>query len=298
MKKPILDAQTSETATGKASSTTLLPVGFVILSSTSTQVGAALAKDLFSSLGPMGTVSLRVGWAAIFLLVVWRSSLRKGYGWSAYRKAALLGITLAAMNLSFYSALNLVPLGIAVSLEFIGPLTLAVVQSRRLIDIFPVLLAATGILLLTPLQGHNALPLAGIGLALLAGICWTFYILLTARVGNAFPGGVGLTFATLISAILLLPLGILQAHAALLNPLHLLVDAGVGLLSSALPYSLEMEALRRLSSRIFSILLSLEPAIAALAGLIILHELLGWRELLAMALICLASIIVVFIQKN
>ena len=230
--------------------------------------------------------------------MVWRSSLRGGYSWSAYRKAVLLGITLAAMNLSFYSALNQIPLGIAVSLEFVGPLTLAVMQSRRLVDIFPVLLAATGILLLTPLQGHAALPLIGIGLALLAGMFWAFYVLLTARVGNAFPGGVGLAFASLVAAILLLPLGILQAHGALLNPLYLLVGAGVGLLSSAVPYSLEMEALRHLSSRIFSILLSLEPAIAALAGLIILHELLGWRELLAMALICLASIIVVFIQKR
>lgn len=278
----------------------LLPTAFVLLSISSTQVGAALAKSLFPILGPVGTVGLRVGWAALILLVLWHSSLRRSYGWAAYRWAALFGVVLAVMNLSFYLALSQVPLGIAVTVEFVGPLTLAVIQSRKVLDVLWVLFAACGILLLAPIQGpgETTLRFSGIALALLAGTFWAGYVLLSARVGSVFPGGVGLAFATGVAAVLLLPLSIVQAGKALLSPLLLLAGAGVGLLSTALPYSLEMEALRHLPSRVFSVLLSLEPAIAALVGFIVLHEQLGWRAMVAIALISTASLGVIFSQKE
>ena len=281
-------------------SRTVLPTSLVLLSIGSTQVGAALAKSLFPALGPIGTVGLRVGWAALILLVIWRSHLRGSYGWAAYRLAVLFGIVLAAMNLSFYAALSQIPLGVAVSLEFVGPLTLAVVQSRKVVDVLWVVFAACGVLLLAPIHGlgETTLRLSGIGLALLAGACWAAYVLLSARVGSRFPGGVGLAWATGVAAILLLPLSILQAGKELLHPLLLLAGAGVGVLSSAIPYSLEMEALRRLPSRVFSVLLSLEPAIAALVGFIVLREQLTWRAMVAIALISAASIGIVFFQRE
>lgn len=278
----------------------LLPTGFVLLSISSTQVGAALAKGLFPILGPVGTVGLRVAWAALILLVLWRSHLRHMYGWAAYRQAGLLGLTLAAMNLSFYVALSQAPLGVVVTLEFMGPLAVAVVQSRKVLDVLWVLLAACGVLLLAPIHGlgGTTLRLSGIGLALLAGAFWAMYILLSVRVGRVFPGGVGLALATGVAAVLLLPLSILQAGKVLFQPLLLLAGAGVGLLSTALPYSLEMEALRHLPSRVFSVLLSLEPAIAALAGLIVLHEYLTWQAVVAIALISAASLGVIFSQQE
>lgn len=278
----------------------LLSTGFVLLSICSTQVGAALAKGLFPALGPAGTAEIRVAWATLILLVLWRSRLHRWYGWVAYRQAALLGIALAAMNLSFYAALNQIPLGVAVTLEFVGPLTLAVVQSRRALDVLWVLLAACGIVLLAPIHGlsETTLKLSGIGLAFLAGTFWAAYILLSARVGSSFPGGVGLALATAVAAMLLLPLSILQAGKALLDPLLLVTGAGVGLLSSALPYSFEMEALRHLPSRVFSILLSLEPVAAALVGFIVLHEKLTWQAIVAMTLISTASMGVIFFRRE
>lgn len=281
-------------------SKTLLPTGFVMLSMTSSQVGSALAKDLFPLLGPLGVVGLRLAFAAMILLVIWRKHLREAYGWKAYALAALFGLALGAMNLCFYLSMSQIPLGITVTIEFLGPLTLAVVLSRKLLDLLWVLLALCGIFLLAPIEGlgGTSLSLVGIILALLAGTFWAAYILLNARVGGIFPGGVGLAFATLSATLVLLPLGIFQARGAMLHPLLLLAGAGVGLLSTALPYSLEMEALRRLPSRVFSVLLSLSPAIASLMGFLILHEHLNWRDLIAIALISAASIGVILFQKS
>lgn len=281
-------------------SKTLFPTSFVLLSMTSSQAGSALAKSLFPTLGPLGTVGLRVTFAALILLVIWRKHLRQRYGWKAYGQAALFGLALGSMNLCFYLAMSRIPLGITVTLEFLGPLTLAVVLSRKLLDVLWVLFAVSGILLLSPIGGlsSTALSLMGIGLALLAGAFWVAYILLSARVGSIFPGSVGLVFATVTAAIVLLPLGISQARAEMLQPLLLLAGGGVGLLSTALPYSLEMEALRRLPSRVFSVLLSLSPAIAALMGFLLLHEELSWQDLLAIALISAASVGVILFQKE
>lgn len=281
-------------------SKTLLPTSLVMLSMTSSQAGSALAKDLFPFLGPMGIVGLRLAFAALILLVVWRKHLRGAYGRKAYAMAALFGLALGSMNLCFYLSMDQIPLGITVTIEFLGPLTLAVVLSRKLLDLLWVLFALSGILLLAPIEGlgGTSFSLLGIGLALLAGTFWASYILLSAKVGGIFPGGVGLAFATLAAAIVLLPLGISQARGAMLHPLLLLAGAGVGLLSTALPYSLEMEALRRLPSRVFSVLLSLSPAIASLMGFLILHERLNWRDLIAVALISAASVGVILFQKG
>ena len=267
------------------------PTGLVLLSITSTQIGAALAKSLFHSIGPAGAVFLRVGFAALILLLIWRPRLR-GYTWREYRWPLLFGGVLAAMNFTFYSSLNRIPLGVSVTVEFIGPLAVALAGSRRLIDLLWVALAAGGILLLAPtgLFGGAALDPLGVGLALLAGVFWGCYILLSARVGRAFPGGAGLALAMGVAALALLPVGVFGAGAVLLNGQLLVLGAGVALLSSVLPYSLELEALRKLPSRVFGVLMSLEPGIAALVGLLLLHEQPGIRAAIAIVLVTAASL--------
>lgn len=271
-----------------------------MLSMTSSQAGSALAKELFPVLGPVGIVGIRVAFAALILLIVWRKHLRGGYGWKAYGQAALFGLALGSMNLCFYLSISQIPLGITVTVEFLGPLTLALALSRKWLDLLWIVLAVGGILLLAPIGGlgSSSFSLLGIGLALLAGVFWAMYILLSSRVGGIFPGGTGLAFATTTAALVLLPLGILQARSALLNPLLLLAGAGVGVLSTALPYSLEMEALRHLPSRVFSILLSLSPAIASLMGFLLLHEHLNWQDVIAIVLISAASAGVILFQKE
>jgi len=257
----------------------------------SVQVGAALAKSLFAALGPGGTVFLRVGFAALALLLVWRPRLR-AYGWSSYWVALLFGAVLAAMNFSFYLALSRIPLGVAVTVEFVGPLAVAVFGSRRPLDVLWVILAASGILLLAPLESFKGAGIdpVGLGLALLAGACWAGYILLMARVGRVFAGGDGLALALAFGAALLLPVGAISAGTALLNVPLLLAGAGVALLSSVIPYSLELEVLRRLPPRVFGILMSLEPGLAAFFGFALLHEQLSTRALAAILLVSAASV--------
>jgi len=263
------------------------PTGLVLLGIGTTQLGAAIAKSLFQELGPAGTVFLRVGFAALMLLLLWRPRL--SYAPASYCVVILFGLALAGMNLSFYSALERIPLGVAVTLEFVGPLGVAIAGSRRLLDLLWVILAAAGIVLLAPWGGAKLDPL-GVGLALLAGSLWAAYILLSARVGRIFTGGAGLALAMLAAAIVTLPLGVLSGGTALLNPKLLIAGCGVALLSSAIPYSLELEALRRLPANVFSVLLSLEPAIAAVVGFIILGEKLELPAITAILLVTLATV--------
>jgi inner membrane transporter RhtA len=267
------------------------PPVLVLLSMTSVQVGAALAKGLFSSIGPAGAVFLRVGLGALIFLVLWRPKLQ-GYTWREYRWALLFGGVLAAMNFSFYQALYRIPLAVAVTIEFVGPLAVALLGSRRLIDLLWVALAGAGIVLLAPtgLLGSVALDPLGVGLALLAGVLWGSYILVSAQVGRAFSGMAGLSLAMVVAAIFLLPVGVLGAGSLLLNGRFLLIGAVVAVLSSVLPYSLELEALRRLPARVFGVLMSLEPGIAALVGLLLLHEQLGLRAAGAVAVVIAASL--------
>jgi inner membrane transporter RhtA len=267
------------------------PPMLVLLSMISVQVGAALAKTLFHSIGPAGAVLLRVGIGALILFVLWRPKL-SGYTWREYRWAVLFGVVLAAMNFSFYQALDRIPLAVAVTIEFIGPLAVALLGSRRRIDLLWVALAGAGIILLAPIGifGGIALNPLGVSLALLAGVLWACYIFLSAQVGQSFPGVTGLALAMVVAAVLLLPVGIVGSGSMLLNGPVLLLGAGVGVLSSVLPYSLELEALRRVPPRIFGVLMSLEPAIAAVIGLLLLHQQVGLRAAVAIALVIGASL--------
>jgi inner membrane transporter RhtA len=265
----------------------LPPTTLVLGAIVSVQVGAAVAKSLFDDAGPAGAVLLRVGFAALVLWLLWRP--RPGaHARADLRLAAAFGVTLAGMNLAFYEALDRVPLGVAVTLEFVGPLGVAVAASRRALDVLWVVLAAAGILLLADLGGGSA-DAAGVALALLAGCFWAAYILVNERVGRAFTGGGGLALAMAVAAALLVPVGVADAGDALLDPRVLAVGAAVAMLSSAIPYSLELEALRRIPAGVFGVLMSLEPAVAALAGLVILGEVLGAREWSGIALIVAAS---------
>ena len=266
------------------------PTGFVVLSIFSVQLGAAVAKSLFESLGPGGTVFLRIAFAALALLVLWRPRL-SGYAGGDYLIACAFGLTLVGMNFSIYQAFDRIPLGVAVTIEFVGPLSVAILGSRRLLDLLWASLAAAGILLLAPLGilGSVNLDPLGVAFALLAGCFWASYILLSARTGQRFPGNTGLVFALCVGTVVLLPVGISGAGYALLNPWLLLAGFGVAMLSSAIPYSLELEALRKIPARVFGVLMSLEPAVAALVGFIVLGEQLGPRAVAAILLVTVAA---------
>jgi inner membrane transporter RhtA len=233
-------------------------------------------------------VLLRLGSATIVLVALWRPRLR-----SRTRRelllAAAFGLVLAGMNLSFYSAIHRIPLGIGVTIEFVGPLGVAVAGSRRPIDLVWVALAVAGILALTNGQAHG-LDGLGAALALVAGILWAGYILLNARVGRAFERGTGLAVAMCVAALVAAPVGLAQGGSHLLEPRPLLLGCAVGMLSSAIPYSLELEALRRIATSVFGVLMSLEPAMAALAGLLVLGQSLSARALAGIALVVIASV--------
>ena len=261
-------------------------MGLVLCGVFSVQIGAAFATTLFDEVGPGGTVFVRIAFAAILLLAIWRPAIRLPQ--AARRDVSLLGLTLAGMNLSFYLALDRIPLGIAVTLEFIGPLAVAVAGSRRRLDLLWVGLAAAGLLLLSPVPG-SGLDALGVVLALAAGICWGAYILLTARVGRALPGGGGLAIAMAIAALCVLPVGAVEGGAGLLDGELLAIGFAVAVLSSAIPYSVELEALRRLPESTFGVLMSLEPAVAATVGFVGLDQGLAAREVVAIALVLVAS---------
>jgi inner membrane transporter RhtA len=230
---------------------------------------------------------LRIIFAAVGLMLLWRPSLR-GHGRGDLWLAATFGLTLAAMNLSFYAALDHIPLGPAVTCEFVGPLGVAVFGSRRPVDLLWVVLAAGGILLLLAPSG-SGLNTTGVALALLAGCWWAAYILLSARVGRVFPGGTGLALAMAVATVLVLPVGIADGGSNLLQPEIIAAGLAVAFLSSLVPYSLELEALRRLPAHVFGVLMSLEPAAAAIAGLIVLGQVLKPNEWAGMALVIIAS---------
>jgi inner membrane transporter RhtA len=266
------------------------PTALVLLSIISVQLGAAIAKSLFDSLGPGGTVFLRIAFAALVLSVLVRPKLG-GHDRAGYLVAGLFGLVLAGMNFSIYLAIDRIPLGVAVTLEFVGPLGVAVAGSRRMLDLLWVVLAAAGILLLAPLGvlGGTDLDPVGVAFALLAGCLWASYILLSARTGSAFPGGTGLVIALCVGTLVLSPFGIAGAGYALLDPRLLLTGFGVAMLSSAIPFSLELEALRKIPARVFGVLMSLEPAVAALAGLVVLGERLEMRAVAAIVFVTVAA---------
>jgi inner membrane transporter RhtA len=254
----------------------------------SVQFGSAIAATLFARIGPGGAVWLRLLFGTLILVPLWRPRWR-GVARRDLLLAALFGLVLASMNFCFYSAIHRIPLGIAVTFEFVGPLTIAIAGSRRPVDLMWVTLAAVGILALTR-GGVHHLDGLGVALALLAGGLWAAYILVNARVGRAFEGGTGLSLAMCVASLVMIPLGVAQGGSNLLEPRSLLLGAAVGLLSSAIPYSFENEALRRIDPAVFGVLMSIEPAMAALAGFIVLGQGLAARAVLGIALVVVASV--------
>lgn len=285
--------------TGSASSASGLPAGaapvargvpapaMVLGAAFSVQFGAALAATLFDDLGAGGTSALRVGLGAVILVAAWRPTLRR-LSREDVGVVVVLGLALGVMNYSFYEALARVPLGVAVTIEFAGPLGVAVALSRRRLDLLWVALAATGILLLADPGGGSVDP-TGLALVLLAAVMWAIYILAAHRAGRRFTGGRGLALAMVVASLVPLGPGIAEAGADLVEPRFLALGAAVALLSSVIPYSLETEALRRIPRHVFGVLMSLEPALAALAGLVVLGQELAARQVVAIALVIAAS---------
>jgi inner membrane transporter RhtA len=253
----------------------------------SVQFGAAFAKTQFDEIGPGGAVLLRVMFAALIMCALWRPALR-GRSAADWRLILVYGFVLVAMNFTYYESLDRIPLGIAVTFEFVGPLGVAVAGSRHALDLVWVALAAAGILLLSGF-GTADLDPVGVALALTAGGFWAAYILIAARVGRTIPGAQPLALAMAAGTIMLAPIGVGQGGADLLSVSVLAIGAAVAVLSSVIPYTLELEALRRMPSNVFGVLMSLEPAAASLAGFIILGEDLVAREIVAIGLVVAAS---------
>jgi inner membrane transporter RhtA len=274
---------------GRRSPTDRVPApALVLVSILSVQFGSAVARTAFDVTGANGITLMRLAFSGLILTALVRPAVRR---WSRtqWRAAVLLGLTMGSMNLVFYLSIREIPLGVAVTVEFIGPLLVALVQTRRLVDLLWVVLAGGGVALLG-LEGGADLPFTGLALALLAGLFWGGYILASANVGRLVPGMDGLAVALLVSALLALPFGAEGATRAVDDPVVLLAGLGVAFLSSIIPYGLELSALRRIPTRVFGILMSLEPAAAALAGLLVLGQHLGPRELVALVLVSAASL--------
>lgn len=265
----------------------LLPVAALVTGMVSLQYGATIAKNLFPVVGAAGTSALRVGFSALILIAVWRpwrrSLARREAGW-----IALYGITLGVMNLLFYLAIARLPLGPAVAIEFAGPLAIALIASRRTTDFLWIGVAVAGLGLLLPIAPTSPLDPLGVALALGAALAWALYILFGQRAGR-IDGGRAVSLGMLVAALVAAPFGLAEAGAALLAPGVLMAGLLVALLSSALPYSLEMFALRRLDRKSFGVLMSLEPAVAACAGFALLGERLGAVQWLAIGLVIAAS---------
>lgn len=259
----------------------------VIIGIFSVQVGAAIAKDLFQVVSPTTMVWLRLLSSAVVLMIMVRPRIR-GRSRHDWLLVTAFGLILMVMNWSIYQSMARIPIGVAVTIEFLGPLAVAVIASRRLRDLIWVLLAGAGVALLgfTP-EGLN---LPGVGLALVAGLCWAGYILLTVRTGRSWSGLSGLALASMIGTVGLTPFALAEAGPSAFEPRVLILAVAIGLMSSVIPYSLEMLALRRMSPGVFGILMSLEPGVAAVAAMILLSEFLHPVQWIAVACVVIASV--------
>ena len=275
------------------------PSVLVLTGVVSVQVGAGLAARLFTQIPPAAVTALRLWTAAALMAVAGARPLRQSLAglvsrrsWRDAAVVAAFGLTLAVMNYSIYQAFARIPLGIAVTIEFLGPLAVAVVTSRRLIDLLWITLAGAGVALLTGAGslagGGHGTDLVGLAFALLAGAAWAAYIILSRATGRRFPGASGLTIAMLVAAVVIVPVGVTAGRGALLRPGILATGLAIGLLSSIIPYTLELEALRRVPARVFGIWMSLEPAVAALVGLVMLGEALAVSEWAAIVCVMIA----------
>jgi inner membrane transporter RhtA len=268
--------------------TAAVPIAVLIAAMVCFQAGAVLAKGLFPAVGASGTTALRLALSALMLLAVWRP-WRMRMNAREMRVILIYGLALGWMNFFFYLSLRSIPLGIAVALEFAGPLALAMAASRRAVDFVWILMAALGLVALLPLGiGSKPLDVLGVGCALAAGLCWALYIFFGRKAGAAH-GGQTTALGMLIGAIVIVPIGIAQSGMQLLSPAILPIALAVALLSSAVPYSLEMLAMPRLPTRTVGVLMSLDPAFGALSGLWFLGEKLTWIQWTAIASIMIAS---------
>jgi inner membrane transporter RhtA len=303
----------AEAALGATPPAVLVLTGVVCV-----QVGAGLAARLFSQVSPAAVTGLRLWAAALLLAVLGARGLRREItglvrrrAWADAAVVVAFGLTLAVMNYCIYQAFARIPLGVAVTVEFLGPLAVAVAATRRALDLAWVALAAAGVALLSqaggpaaaahPALSHGAgapalagptvggLDLAGLLFALAAAASWAIYILLSAATGRRFPGSSGLTVAMIVAALAVTPAGLLAGGRSLLRPGVLATGAAIGLLSSIIPYSLELETLRRVPPKVFGIWMSLEPAIAALVGLVMLGQSLSLLEWAAIGCVTVAS---------
>jgi inner membrane transporter RhtA len=259
----------------------------VLLAIISFQCGGALAKGIFPVLGSVATSALRIVLSAIILIIFNRPNIRN-LTRAQWKAVALYGLTLGAMNIIFYIAIARIPLGLAVALEFIGPLVLALTGSKHIIDFLWVILAAAGIILIEP-WGNSAIDIIGVLLALLAGAFWAAYILIGGHISRIMDGSKAVAIGMIFASALALPIAIADGHLTHLGPVMFLSGLGLALLSSAIPFTLEMKAMGKIPAKTFSILMSLEPAVAALVGLVFLHEYLSLYEWLAVVLIVVAS---------
>ncbi|QEV60643.1 EamA family transporter [Streptomyces spectabilis] len=273
---------------GAARGAGLGPIGLVLAGCVSVQFGGAVAVSLMPRAGALGIVTLRLLFAAVILLVVCRPRVR-GHSRADWGTVLAFGATLAAMNGLFYQAVARIPLGPAVTLEVLGPLALSVLASRRLVNVVWAGLALCGVFLLGGGGGFGGLDRVGVAYALAAGAAWAVYIVFSARTGRRFPQADGLALAMAVGAVLALPLGIAESGSKLTVPSTLGLAAAVALMSSVLPYTLELLALRRLPASTFAVMMSLEPAIAAVAGFLILDQGLTLVEGLAITLVIAAS---------
>ncbi|MGW0391554.1 EamA family transporter [Streptomyces sp. NPDC003042] len=268
------------------------PVALVVSAGVSVQFGAALAVVIMPRAGAAGVVTLRLAAAALVLLVLCRPKVR-GYTRADWGTVVAFGVAMAGMNGLFYQAIDRIPLGPAVTLEVLGPLALSVIVSRRLVNVLWAGLALGGVVLLSGHGGggfgFGSLDPAGAAYAIGAGAMWAAYIVFSARTGRRFPQADGLALAMAVAAVLSLPLGVLEAGSDLLVPSTLALGVGVAVLSSVLPYTLELLALRRMPAPTFAILMSLEPAIAATAGFLVLNQAMSALDALAIALVIAAS---------
>jgi inner membrane transporter RhtA len=275
------------------------PSALVLTGIVSVQVGAGVAARLFNQIPPAAVTGLRLWTAAALMAVAGARPLRqnlaglaRGGRWRDAAVVAGFGLTLAVMNYSIYQAFARIPLGIAVTVEFLGPLAVAVASSRRLIDLLWIGLAGGGVAVLAgtgdPAGVGHHVGLVGLAFALLAAAAWAVYIILSRATGRRFPGASGLTIAMLVAAIVIIPAGVTAGRGALLHPGILAAGLAVGLLSSIIPYTLELEALRRVPARVFGIWMSLEPAVAALVGLIMLGQALAVSEWAAIVCVMVA----------
>jgi inner membrane transporter RhtA len=264
-------------------------VALVVAGTVSVQFGAALSATIFDEVGPEGATLLRLLLSAAVLGLAWRPPIR-GRSRADLRLVAAFGLTLGLMNFAFYEALDRIPLGVAVTIEFAGPVAVAVALSRRRLDLVWVAFAATGIVLLADPFGAGGLDPVGLAFILTAATCWAGYILLAQRTAGRFRGGEGLALASLVAVLVPLVPGLAGAGSDLLHPHIVLIGFCVAVLSSVIPYSLETEALRRMRANVFGVLMSLEPVAAAVAGFLVLGQRLEITDLFAMSLVMIASI--------